>query len=279
MNPRKSFMSETSYNQILEIVQNLAKDNDITSIGLSSHFIPQNKKDGDIDLFVYCKEIPMPEKRNLLYPEIVCKNEFFKSRVFVSEKWGDSDYCEINGIETWIMYFSEKETLTDFDSIIEGKQFAKNNGYYPTARLAMFKKMNILLDKDNFLNYLKNKVLFYPEKLQEKILLDCREKMDDEEDLIRAVTRKDVSFFHLSIDEAMDNLFQLLFAMNNTLFPSRKKNRELMKDFKLSPLNFFNRVCKIFFWGTKVNKMGKALKKFRELKKEISELYSNNFSF
>jgi hypothetical protein len=45
--------------------------------------------------------------------------------VFEGGHWGTGDFLLINGIETWLMYFTVSETLTDIESILNGNTRTK----------------------------------------------------------------------------------------------------------------------------------------------------------
>lgn len=128
---------------------------------------------------------------------------------FEGGHWGIGDFMRINGVETWLMYFSQKETISEIESILNGDYPDKiDNYYYPVGRCAMLKDIRILFDKDNFLSSLKEKLSQYPNTLAEMIMQYHLSELEDTEDLERAVNRKDVLFYHFAIDIAIDHFLR-----------------------------------------------------------------------
>lgn len=252
-----------------ELVRSLSLEKSVRSIGLSSDPLPARREDGDLDLFVYCDEVPSAKARALRYPAAIREDPAFRSSVFVSELWGDADYAELGGIETWIMYFRARDALEDFRAIAEGRRPSRIDGYYPSGRLAMFKDMLVLYDADSFLLGLKAGLEAYPPLLKEAALRDSLAELEDEEDLLRACGRGDVAFFHASIDAAVDAFLRLLYAANDRLFPSRKRVEERVAAFPLKPRGCHARILRIFRLGCDAATLGAALAEFRSLKAEL----------
>jgi hypothetical protein len=142
----------------------------------------------------------------------------------------------VNGLEAWLMYFTQKETETEAESFLKGEHPDKlDNYFYPTGRLSMFNHLLVLYDKNHFLENMKNKVSYYPEQLADILVPYHLNILDDTEDLERASSRKDVMFYHFALDLAIDHFLQALFAMNRTYFPSRKRTLELIDQFMIKP--------------------------------------------
>jgi hypothetical protein len=262
--------------KIENLVSAIASNQTVTAVGLSSNPLPQTGADGDIDLFVYCSQIPEVETRAGLYPASLIENGSLKKRVMLSKHWGDVDFISIDGIDTWIMYFTESEVTQDTLSIMEGSQFNRQNGYYPTGRLAMFKNMQILFEREPFLTNIQKELVVYPPKLKTAILAYAVSGMGDDEDLLRAVNRHDVLFFHVVIDAAIDNLLQLLYAMNEVLFPSRKRVEQITGTFKLAPSSLYERLCEIIRLGADADTLHAAYEKYSLLRDEARGLYNAN---
>ena len=79
----------------------------VQSIGISGGklAIPEVGQ-GDIDIFIYCDTIPDEGIRirlmNQLQP-MICE---IKTNSFAGGHWGVGDFTLINGVETWLMYFT-----------------------------------------------------------------------------------------------------------------------------------------------------------------------------
>lgn len=210
---------------------------EVQSIGISgSKIILPNAGEGDIDIFVYCDTIPGFEKRQAIINQLGDILQEGKCNVFEGGHWGIGDFVLINGVETWLMYFTLNETLNDIESILSGDYPDKlDNYYYPIGRCAMLKDINILFDKNDFLYSLKKRLSIYPDKLAEILIQYHLGELEDTEDLERAVIRKDVLFYHFAMDLAIDHFLQALFAMNRIYFPSRKRTLDFIKNFIAKP--------------------------------------------
>jgi hypothetical protein len=244
----------------------------VKAIGLSSHPLPDRPDDGDIDLFVYCSAIPSIEERQRLYAASAFDVPSLSCPAFSSSTWGEADYLAIEGIETWIMYFTEVAAAAEVESIREGRRFRRESGFYPSGRLAMFRSMTILADKDGFLEGIKRSLVTYPEGLGKQLLREGLEAIQDDEDLLRAVTRKDPVFYHLAIDDALDALLQVLYVLNKELFPSRKRVKEHLATFGRLPDHAYARIEGIIRLGGRKRTLGKSFRNYDALRKEVLRL-------
>ncbi len=250
------------------LVKRLSALPHVEAIGLSSNPLPRHKNDGDIDLFIYCSSVPEVRERIERYPAELKTVTTFKPGVFKNDTWGDADYTEIDGIETWLMYFNTIDVARHYEEIRQGIRAERDNGFYPTGRLAMFENMTILHEKGSFLRDLKDGLAPYPAALKKRILESSIELMMDEEDLARACERNDVLFFHVSIDTALDAILQFLFALNEQLFPSRKRNIAYLESFKTTPRDTVKRMKNIIRLGSSERTLQKGFDEFKKLRKE-----------
>jgi hypothetical protein len=224
---------------------------EVQSIGISGSKTPFPKAgEGDIDIFIYCDMIPQFEKRQAILNQLGDLLQESKINVFESGHWGIGDFVLINGVETWLMYFTVNETLRDVESILNGDYPDKlDNYYYPIGRCGMLKNINVLYDKNDFLYLLKKRLSEYPDKLA-KILVEYHlHKLKDTEDLERAVIRKDVLFYHFAMDIAIDHFLQALFAVNRTYFPSRKRTIDFIRNFNIKPERCDERLLEVVRLG------------------------------
>ncbi len=255
------------------LVDSLRRNEAIASIGLSSSPLPTQKGEGDIDLFIYCRNLPAPAGRTeFILPELRTL-PLFRPAVYDSPIWGSTDYVEIAGVETWLMYFTVAAARAEFESIISGQTIDRLNGYYPTGRLAMYRNMTILHDDGGLLAGFKARLAVYPPALKACLIEKCLAEVNDEEDLLRAVTRGDVLFFHAAIDSAVDSLLQLTFAVNECLFPGRKRNRQHLETFARAPQDMYPRIQQILFLGTRPACLQSAFEQFQLLRDELIRLH------
>lgn len=139
------------------LISNISELSEVQSIGISGSktYLPR-AGEGDIDIFIYCDMIPNLEKRQAIINQLGNQIQESKINIFEGGHWGIGDFVLVNGIETWLMYFTVNETLTDVESILNGEYPDKlDNYYYPIGRCAMLKNINVLCDKSNFLDDLK----------------------------------------------------------------------------------------------------------------------------
>lgn len=219
------------------LLDSISKMKEVQSIGISDSKTSFPKAgEGDIDIFIYCDIIPGYEKRQSRINQLGDMLHEGKFNVFEGGHWGIGDFVLINGVETWLMYFTVKEALEDVEAILNGDYPDKlDNYYYPIGRCAMLKDISILCDKNSFLNSLKERLAEYPNNLAEKLINYHLDELKDTEDLERAILRKDVLFYHFAMDTAIDHFLQALFAINKTYFPSRKRTLDFIRSFNIKP--------------------------------------------
>lgn len=257
--------------RVEELAVALAGLPEIDAIGVSSAPIPSKPQDGDIDLFVYCDQVPDRTARARVYPAggEICDRTI---GVFRDEHWGDADFFTLNGIETWVMYFDESRVQEEFERMIAGERTSRERGFYPSGRLAMFRNMTILYEKKPILSGYKQRLRSYPVAFGNVVMRECRATMADEEDLLRAVTRGDVLFFHAAMDEALDALMQYAFALNEVLFPSRKRNLVIADGFARQPHDFVERIERIIVLGSRAETLSASFEEFRTVKADLLAL-------
>lgn len=260
--------TEDILNSLLEEV---SKISEIQSIGISGSIdfsIPQNS---DIDIFIYCETIPESKKRQSAYNTLMNKMKKFDINVFENGHWGTGDFTLINNIDTWLMYFTQTETLLEVEAILEGIYPDKlDNYYYPTGRCAMLSNINIIYDRNNFLSSLKQRLSKFSDILANKLSSYHLELLLDTEDLERAVYRKDILFYHFALDIALDHFLQALFAINKTYFPSRKRSLEYIRQFQIKPEECEARILEIISLGC--NNIASSYAKWSALVNELKQL-------
>ncbi|ERI92336.1 hypothetical protein HMPREF1982_02318 [Clostridiales bacterium oral taxon 876 str. F0540] len=261
--------------KILELLIDGASElNEVQSIGISGSKIEIPKAgEGDIDVFIYCDEIPKLEKRKAVVDKLGDFLKEVKFNVFEGGHWGTGDFVSINGIETWLMYFTIDETTDNINSILSGDYPDKlDNYYYPIGRCAMLKNISILYDRNIFLASLKEKLSDYPEELSQKLVQYHFEELNDVEDLERAVARKDVLFYHFALDLAIDHFLQALFAMNKIYFPSRKRTISFINNFRIKPEGCEDKLLEVVRLGAYPDSVNKSYELWTKLINEIATL-------
>ncbi len=215
----------------------LSSLNDVRAIGISGP-IPERSSPGisDLDLFLYCRRIPDACLRHKMLETSGGAIRCLKIDVLSGGPWGIADSLYLENIETWMMYFTLEEARSELDAILCGDFLDRGeDGYYPIGRCAMYARLVSLYDPDGFLVSLQERVAAYPEALRRKMIAYHISRLEDTEDLERAVYRSDPLFYHFALDLALDHLLMALFALNSTFFPSRKRSFEFIENFKIKP--------------------------------------------
>lgn len=271
-------MAYDTKNILDTLIHNISEVIEVQSIGISGSKIDIPRVgEGDIDIFIYCDTIPNLERRQAIINQLGNKIQECKVNAFEKGHWGIGDFILINGIETWLMYFTVSETLTEVEDILSGKYPDKlDNYYYPIGRCAMLKDINVLYDNRNFLGDLKKRLSNYPEGLVKVLTQYHLNELEDIEDLQRAVVRKDVLFYHFAMDLAIDHFLQALFAINRTYFPSRKRTLDFIKNFNIKPEGCSEKLLEIIKLGSFSEEINESFKLWNKMVEELKKL--SNFS-
>ncbi|MBZ9623649.1 DUF4037 domain-containing protein [Clostridium sp. FP2] len=256
------------------LINNISEMSEVQSIGISgSKTSLPRAGEGDIDIFIYCDMIPNFEKRQAIINQLGNQIQEGKVNIFEGGHWGIGDFVLINGIETWLMYFTVSETLTNVESILNGKYPDKlDNYYYPIGRCSMLKNINVLCDKSNFLNNLKKRLSEYPYKLGKILIQYHLDELDDTEDLERAVVRKDVLFYHFAMDIAIDHFLQALFSINKIYFSSRKRTLDFIESFNIKPEGCNEKLLEVIKLGGFSEGINQSFTLWRNMVNELKKL-------
>ena len=262
---------DTTQKKIEMIINKISAMSEVRSIGISGGKRPfPEAGEGDIDIFIYCDCIPKEHIRQ-------CVSEISEDKiqpsVFEGGHWGVGDLVLVNGVMTWLMYFTIQETLEEIDAILCGKRLDKeDNYYYTTGRCEMLRNIRIYYDSGGFLSSLQSKLSEYPESLSAMLINHHLEMLEDTEDLERAAARSDTLFYHFALDIAIDHFLQALFALNYTFFPSRKRSLQYISKFKSKPDCCEELLLKIIRFGGDAETIGGSYMLFKGLTKDLNLL-------
>ncbi|MGB8984178.1 MAG: DUF4037 domain-containing protein [Anaerolineales bacterium] len=233
------------------LVNALARLHSIRALGASGGERPfPEPGEGDIDIFVYCSEIPAPSERQAMLMSLADTVKQAEIGKLESGHWGQGDCLSVEGIETWLLYFTVAEAHTELEAILSGRHLGRlDSYYYPMGRCAMWRTMRVFYDPDGVLASFKERLAEYPQELALAVIDHHMEALDDVEDLERAVARQDVFFFHFALELALDHFLQALFALNREYFPSRKRSEAYLRDFKVKPAKCEQRLCQVVALG------------------------------
>lgn len=257
------------------LIDSISEMSEVQSIGIScSKTLLPKAGEGDIDIYIYCDIMPKVEKRQTVLNQMGDLLQEVSINVFEGGHWGTGDFVNINGVETWLMYFTENETLNDVESILNGDYPDKlDNYYYPVGRCAMLENINIRYDKNDFLYSLRKKLKEYPEKLAETLIQYHLDKLEDTEDLDRAVIRKDILFYHFALDIAIDHFLQALFAINRTYFPSRKRTLYYIDKFDIKPEKCNDKLLEVVKLGSYSEGIKQSYSLWSSMVNELKRIY------
>lgn len=228
---------------------------------------------GDFDLFVLCSRIPSREERiscynrqSALFTKLdmeVCKDDIH---------WGTGDILLVDGVETMFMYFFTEDMKDYIDSVINGSRIAPEGEFYPLGRLATMSSINILVDKTGILEEIKTSLGEYPEPLREAVLNASFPWIWNEENVGRAVLRKDIVFNHHVFQHSMDCFLQTLYALNRTYFPGWKRTEQYVNSFSFKPRDCYCRMTKAISLSACSETIDESYRIWRELVEELQEI-------
>lgn len=264
-------MEERIHEALDKLIKQLSQMESVKVIGISGKLKPfPEPGKGDFDVFIYCDQIPSEQVRNNNIKRLDDHVEDIKTNIFCNDKWGHSDFCTIEGIDTWMMYFNKKDVVNNAHEVLRGEYLDKvDNYFYPIGRLAMFKNFTVLYESDDFMKQLKTSLEPYPEILKGKMISYHLTALDDVEDLERAVHRKDVLFYHFALDLAIDHFLMALFALNESYFPSRKRSLQYIEKFKNKPKQCSERLTAIIKYGAEAETIETSYEIFRQLCEDL----------
>jgi Domain of unknown function (DUF4037) len=260
-----------------ELVEAVARDTAVRAVGLSGGARPLPEPGrpaaGDIDLFVYCTEIPAPDRRRAALASLGESVEQVAIGRLEDEHWGQGDSLLAAGVETWLMYFTLADARAELEAVLAGRYLGRSDSYYyPIGRCAMWKAMRALYDPDGFLRSLKARLETYPEALAGVVVAHHVEALGDVEDLERAVQRKDVLFYHFALDLALDHFLQAVFALNREYFPSRKRSESYLQGFRVKPEGCEQRLRQVVALGGEAETLGRSYAAWQELVRDLNSL-------
>lgn len=228
--------------------------------------------ESDIDIFVLTETVPNSENRNTVYDSSTEKYENILMNVCEGGNWGTGDVLLIDGIETMLMYFDVMSTRKYISEILEGKHLDSVNGFYPIGRCSTICNMQVIHDENKVLDSIKQQLKTYPVALMRTMLRYHMERVYDREGFSRAVLRKDVLYYHQVLEHAMDHFLQVLFALNKTYFPSRKRMKQYLDSFALKPEDCYERICEVIRFGSNTEDVVLSVRLWTELVAEIRKL-------
>jgi hypothetical protein len=98
------------------------------------------------------------------------------------------------------------------------------------------------------------------------------DKLEDTEDLKRAVVRKDVLFYHFAMDISIDHFLQALFAINKTYFPSRKRTLDFIENCNIKPEGCNKKLLEVIRLGSFSEGINESFELWTNMVSELKKL-------
>jgi hypothetical protein len=130
----------------------------------------------------------------------------------------------------------------------------------------------VLYDEEDTLASLKALVRGYPGALSKVLFAHHYKRIIDEEDFDRAVSRRDVLFYHMVLENSIDHFLQALYALNKTYFPSRKRTEQYMAAFSLIPQDCYTRMLRVVTEGSRAEGIARSYEDWLSLVRELGDL-------
>ena len=119
---------------------------------------------------------------------------------------------------------------------------------------------------------MKEELTEYPERLRKAVLNASYPYIWDEENVGRAVLRKDIVFNHHVFQHSLDLFLQTLYALNKVYFPSWKRIEQYIHSFPLKPRDCYSRMQKAIALSVCAETIEESYAIWRELVEELKEI-------
>ena len=258
------------------LVDAVSKTDGVMSIGKSGGKQLPSNNENDIDLFVFCDNTPDINKRKITIKNSGAVFSDMKLSETRGRFWGVCDFITVGNVEICLMYFTMSEIDNDIESVLSGSRLDRESEYfYPTGRCATFLTMHILYDKNGYIAAMKEKLSFYPLQLSTKLAKHHMDKICNDEDFERAVSRGDVLFYHSTLERVLDHFLQSIFAVNQCFFPSRKRTLQYIEGFQHKPQNCNERLLKVIESGSHPETLSQSYSEWAALCDELLEIVTD----
>lgn len=198
----------------------------------------------DLDIFVYAQDVSPFESRKAIF-ERICdsKKDFWISEDIVSLPWGGSIDFIYKGykVETTIRSINKLEEV--IDECLNGKikiypEAWTLNGYFNYIYLSEIDFIKTIDDSFNIISNLKEKIKIYPLELKKAIINEFWWKSNlwiNNFHYISAINRMDIVYTSRITSNTIQNLVQVLFALNEKYFYGDKKIELQLNGLKFCP--------------------------------------------
>ena len=247
-------------------MQAISTIDNVSSIGKSGGEALPEHVESDIDIYVFCDEIPDIGTRKTAVHSLGDAIETAEYNENAGCFWGTIDFVTIADTEICLMYFTVAYMTHEIDSVLNGSRLEKEAGFfYPTGRCATMLSMHVFYEKTGYIAAMKERLSGYPPDLSKKLFDYHIHKANDAESFQSAVSKADVLFYHEVLENALDHLLQALFALNKCFFPSRKRNATFIRIFKYKPDRCVERMLEVIELGARPATLLQSYEKWKLL--------------
>lgn len=201
-------------------------------------------KYSDLDIFIYAKDVCSFDKRTIVFEQIAdSKNEFFISNEIDSFPWGGNiDFLyHGNKIETVVKKIDKVEK--EINECINGKikiypEAWTSNGYFNYICLSEVNFIKSIDDPFDIISKFKDNIRNYSPLLKKAIINEFWWKSSfwvDNYHYISAINRTDIVYTSRIISNTIQNIVQVLFALNEKYFDGDKKVELQLHELKFCP--------------------------------------------
>lgn len=238
----------------------------------------------DIEMYIYYeKEIPSKKEIKDILKKLNASLIRSKKLHWKSEVWGTHTFFKVNGVKVELGYRDYQEFESKLKDFLSNLNFLPKYsihhdvpfGHYPSGRASCVLESKIIKQKDEKISKLKNLTKHFPDKLREKMIKYYISDMDiiTHKKLKEALIRNDSYQFNAILSYILRSIIMLLFIINKKYYPGDKWNERYIKEFKIKPVKFEEKVSEIFFKDIKTKEEKKNIvKRLEKLEKEIIKL-------
>lgn len=259
------------------LIQAITQIDAVLALGKSGGASLPVSGESDIDIFVFCSRLPEVPQRQAAVATLVeniTKADFGSS---TGRFWGLCDFVSFHQAEVCVMYFTIEAMESEIASILKGERLEREDEYfYPTGRLATLLSLHAFHDPMGYLAKWKSLLSEYPPALSAQLVQRHIGQITDAEDFERAVSRRDVLFYHATLERAIDHFLQALFALNRHYFPSRKRTLAHIRSFSFTPTQCGDRLLKAVALGGEADTIPESYSVWTGLCHELAQLIREN---
>ena len=129
------------------LIKAISEINEVLAIGKSGGDTLPEKGESDIDIYIFCNQIPDIGTRQASIDKLGSYIESAKYSENSGRFWGTIDFINVDNTEICLMYFTTACMDEEIRSVLDGMRLDKEAGvFYPTGRCATILSMNTLYD-------------------------------------------------------------------------------------------------------------------------------------